>query len=629
MTNKRNIYFRHEELRKQQKKLIEDTYKAIKEKKNLIAHAPTGLGKTDAIISSAITHSLKTGETVFFTTPKISQHEIALEVVRDLNRKYGLNIRATDVVGKKHLCPNKPLKKAPSNEFYELCKKQKKEEKCPYYARAVGHTKKEKIKAKNRIEEFLEWQEKGRTNTEIIEHIEEMQKPICGYEATIEASKKSDVIICDYFHVLNPFISQTFLQKTNKELKNSILIIDEAHNAPSRIRSSLSTQIGSYTFKKAKKEAIVLKDHELKKEIDNIEKKVKKKTGRLRQNEEKLITKNSIPIPSKETRKNLEKIGTEYMEKSNKDKSSCLSMKKFYDNWTKKSKKKSFARIMKKWDKGKGFSIQYKCLDPSIFTEKIVNKTRSTVLMSGTMKPQKMYRDLTGLDKKKTKLKEYESPFPEKNQLKIIVPNVTTKYSERTPQQYEKIAEKTSEITQEIPGNTAVFFPSYKVMRKVQRHLEEKINKPIVIQEKEYTQKENNKTLEEFKKHSKSEEGALLAAVSGGSYGEGIDLPGKQLMGAIIVGIPLNKPDLETKSLIKYYDHKYGKGWEYGYIFPAMTKAIQAAGRCIRNEEDKGIIAYLDNRYTWRNYSRCFPEEKNMKVTEEPGEIIRDFWIKN
>ncbi|MFW5902917.1 MAG: ATP-dependent DNA helicase, partial [archaeon] len=325
----------------------------------------------------------------------------------------------------------------------------------------------------------------------------------------------------------------------------------------------------------------------------------------------------------------LEKAGIDYMEKTNKDKSSCLSMRKFYEDWTDKSGKGSFIRILKKWDNGNGVSIQYKCLDPSVFTKKIVNKTRTTVMMSGTMKPQKMYRDLIGLDKKETKLKEYQSPFPEKNQLKIIVPSVTTKYTERTPEQYKKIAEKTIEITEEVPGNTAVFFPSYNLMQKIQRHLKEKIDKPIIIQEKNYNLKEKNRTLKKFKDHSESEKGALLTAVSGGSYGEGIDLPGQQLMGVIIVGIPLKEPNLETKSLIKYHDRKYGKGWEYGYIFPAMTKAIQAAGRCIRNKEDKGIIAYLDNRYTWNNYSRCFPEKKNMKITENPREIIKNFWKNN
>ncbi|MFW5902394.1 MAG: DEAD/DEAH box helicase family protein, partial [archaeon] len=302
MANKENIYFRHEKLRKQQKELIEDTYKAIKEKKNLIAHAPTGLGKTDAILSSSITHSLKTGKTVFFTTPKISQHEIALEVVQELNEKYDLDIRATDVVGKKHLCPNKSIKNAPFNEFYELCKKNRKKEKCPYYGYAVGYNKRGKKKARNRIDEFLNWYESGKTNEEVSEYIEKMDKPLCGYEATIEASKKSQVIICDYSHVLNPFISKAFLQKIGKKLEDSILVIDEAHNAPGRIRSSLSTQIGSYTFRKAKKEASVLKNNELKSKISEIEEEIERKGRRLKNDEEKLISKNNIPIPDKETR---------------------------------------------------------------------------------------------------------------------------------------------------------------------------------------------------------------------------------------------------------------------------------------------------------------------------------------
>jgi len=629
MQNMENIYFRHDQLREQQKQLVKDTYKAIKERKNIIAHAPTGLGKTDAVLSPAITQALETGKNIFFATPKISQHEIALKTIKDINEKYGLEIKAVELVGKKHLCPDKALKDAPSHEFYELCKKQKKEEKCPFYSYAVGYSPREKKKAKNRINDFMEWYGTGKTNEQVINHVEQMKKPLCGYEAVIEAGKKAQVVICDYYHVLNPFISETLMQKMGKSLEDSILIIDEAHNAPDRIRNSLSRQIGSYSFKKAKKEADVLNRNELKNTLNRIKRKIEKEGKELEKNGEKLITKNNLPIPEKEKRIQLEEAGINYMKKTNKNQSSCLAIKKFYDKWLEEDQQESYIRIMKKWKSGKGITIQYKCLDPSLYTEKIVNKTRSTVMMSGTMKPQRMYRDLIGIDKEQTELKEYTSPFPEQNQLKIIVPGVTTKYSERNKEQYKEIAEKTTEITQNTPGNTAVFFPSYKVMYNVQEHLKNNIKKPIITQEKGYTPKERNQALRRFKNHSDTEEGALLTAVSGGSYGEGIDLPGQELMGVIIVGIPLKEPDLETKALIDYYDHKYGKGWEYGYIFPAMTKAIQAAGRCIRNEEDKGVIAYLDNRYTWKNYSRCFTEKRNMEVTREPGETVKQFWYNN
>ena len=91
-------------------------------------------------------------------------------------------------------------------------------------------------------------------------------------------------------------------------------------------------------------------------------------------------------------------------------------------------------------------------------------------------------------------------------------------------------------------------------------------------------------------------------------------------------GVPLATPDLETKALIDYYDYKFGRGWDYGYIYPAMTRALQAAGRCIRSEDDKGAIVFMDKRYTWKNYLKCIPPEWKPKVTRLSASKIKDFF---
>jgi DNA excision repair protein ERCC-2 len=116
---------------------------------------------------------------------------------------------------------------------------------------------------------------------------------------------------------------------------------------------------------------------------------------------------------------------------------------------------------------------------------------------------------------------------------------------------------------------------------------------------------------------------------TGGSFGEGIDLPGKFLNGVVIVGVPLDSPDLETQSLIEYYDKLFGAGWDYGYIFPAMNRVVQAAGRAIRSESDRGIIVLIDERFTWKNYFKCLPIDWKIVVTKEPVERIKKFLDSN
>jgi DNA excision repair protein ERCC-2 len=117
----------------------------------------------------------------------------------------------------------------------------------------------------------------------------------------------------------------------------------------------------------------------------------------------------------------------------------------------------------------------------------------------------------------------------------------------------------------------------------------------------------------------------LLATISG-SFGEGIDLPGDFLKGVIVVGLPLTRPDLESKSLIDYYDKKFGKGWDYGYLYPAFTKAIQSSGRCIRTEKDRGVVVFLDERYAWPRYYNCFPKDWKFITTVLFERNIQNFF---
>ena len=114
--------------------------------------------------------------------------------------------------------------------------------------------------------------------------------------------------------------------------------------------------------------------------------------------------------------------------------------------------------------------------------------------------------------------------------------------------------------------------------------------------------------------------------VAAGSFVEGVDLPGDFLKCVIVVGLPLEKPSLEVKELIDYYDIRYGKGWQYGYIYPAMIKTMQNAGRCIRSETDKGVVVFLEERYANPQYYNCFPPDYGVKISKMYKERVKEFF---
>ena len=117
--------------------------------------------------------------------------------------------------------------------------------------------------------------------------------------------------------------------------------------------------------------------------------------------------------------------------------------------------------------------------------------------------------------------------------------------------------------------------------------------------------------------------------VMGGIFSEGIDLKNEQLIGAIIVGAGLPMVCTEQKILQTYFDETGKNGFDYAYVYPGMNKVMQAAGRVIRTEKDRGIIALLDERFLKNEYRSIFPREwNNYKETAlfQAGELARRFW---
>ena len=294
----------------------------------------------------------------------------------------------------------------------------------------------------------------------------------------------------------------------------------------------------------------------------------------------------------------------------------------FLKSWL--GKDEGFVRILKKEIKNnkKITEISYNCLDPSFITEPLISNSNLIICMSGTLTPTKMYKDLLGFDN--VKLVEYESTFPKQNELNLIVPNTTTKFTLRNDFMFQRIAKECSDIVNEVPGNSIIFFPSYDLLNRIYSNFKNLCTKRIFIEYSSHNKSEKEDLIRGFKENY--EKGSVLMAVSSASFGEGIDLLGDLLKCVIIVGIPLSKLDLETNELINHYDKKYGKGRDYAYIYPAIIKTLQNAGRCIRSETDKGIVVFLDERYSWPNYRNCFPKDKHFITTRLPLDKIREFF---
>ena len=621
------IYFRHNKFRDGQKEIITDILTAITEKKNILLHAPTGSGKTDAALSAAITFAKENNKKILFLTPKTSQHKIALEVIADINKKYSLNLRAIDFVGKRNLCVD-PVVSQTGNNFYEVCKYAREKGQCPFFinARPIDKTKKELL-----IYDLGQtFSEKLVISHHSIKDISENFKigagkpfPLCPYEVAKIYAKKCNIIIADYYHVFSKKISDFLLGELGISLSDCILIIDEAHNLEERLLKLQSKSLNTIILNKAAKEAGDLKNNNLKTTLLSLadaievisEKKLKDRDEEFIKSQELILQyeNNMLEIIDE-----LEKTGLEHIEKTGEGRSALITVALFLNDWLIDTQ--THIKFAKR--ENRGVSIKHNALSITEVTKNVFDSCYCSILMSATLTPTSMYQEIFGLSKTLV-TKEYPSPFPEKNRLDVLVPGVTTKYTTRNENNYRIYGDYINKCVNSIPGNVVIFFPSFEVLHYILPNI--KINKPKIVQEEGTTSKEFEEMINHFKSESRKF-GSALFAVMGGKASEGIDLPGDYLLGAIIVGVPLGKMELFTKARIDYYEKKYKKGWAYAYIQPAIQKTIQSAGRVIRSETDRGVVIFLDERYTWPNYKTYLPKSLKLKITRTPEKDIQEFF---
>ena len=257
------------------------------------------------------------------------------------------------------------------------------------------------------------------------------------------------------------------------------------------------------------------------------------------------------------------------------------------------------------------FRIKLYCVDPSRNLQQRLDKGHSTIFFSATLLPIQYYKSL--LSTREDNYAIYaETVFRPQQQLLLIGSDVTSRYTRRSEEEYERMAEYIYQTALQKKGNYIVFFPSYRMMEDVYGCFLEKTahtHIPIdsIVQQSGMIESDRESFLAEFTKERENSMAAFC--IMGGIFGEGIDLKQEQLIGALIIGTGLPQVGNEREILRQFYDQRCGSGFDYAYRFPGMNKVLQAAGRVIRTVSDIGVIELLDERFLRREYRALFPRE--------------------
>jgi DNA excision repair protein ERCC-2 len=588
--------------RQYQDDIIASIFSSIKCNKNMLVHAPTGIGKTSAALYPVLRAGFYEGRKIFFLTAKTTQQKLALATLRKIEGPK-IPLVAVALRAKRKMCLNECF----------MCH----EDFCTYIA---GFH--QKLTKTNTLEKLLE--------THIIEpdEIIETGKKIgvCPFELSLELIFHADVVVCDYNYIFDPVVAlQRFFLMNDR--KKCMVIIDEAHNLYDRGRSYYSQDIRKSDVEKllrylARKRAQIYRQlfkffKRLLNGIVAIPKKLE--TGNVT-SEIKLNHEYFQAMQSE-----LQRLMLKYyiFKKQRQLVVQDDPLEDFYFDFNRfciavSQEGEEFTDIFEV-EGADDYKLRVVCMDPANQLRRTVTKFGFVMGMSGTLEPLEWYQDVLGFDPPTTALARYGSPFPPENRCILAVPTVSTKYRDRE-NNYQRIADAIQEIILCRRGNYIVFFPSFKFLEQVRKLLPVS-NYKLISQHRAMLDFEREYVLDQLRQENDDH---LVMAVQGGIFAEGVDYPGEMVIGVIVVGPGLPQVGLERELMKQYYSKKYGKGFEYAYLYPGMVRVVQSAGRLIRSEKDTGIIVLLGTRFGYRQYNSLFPHHW---FAENPQELLsRDFY---
>ncbi len=601
------LQFPFDAMRPGQDEIVSAVARAVYQRDSLLVSAPTGIGKTMAVLYPALRQSLKLGKKLFVLTSKTMQQDAAINALRALNDG---SFRVLRIRAKSKMCAHTEM----------ICH----EDFCPFAARYSD--KMEKSGLLSHLVTSMSYFDPD------ITFALARDNEVCPFEVSLELIEQADVVVCDYNYIFDPYVGLKAYQQEN-DYGDCVLVVDEAHNLVDRGRGYYSPDLHEKSFDDIRQHLItrncwiegweelleLLRDHfhELAQLLED-------------------DVKQAICEPSRELflaqRTEWERLVLAYIgwKIDNRIAEEDDPLIDFYFKLVKFTNLLAedgdeFAHLVEKTNDG--IRLKIFCKDPSRFLGKIFDSAHATVALSATLEPFDFYRKTLGFPEDRTAELSLPSPFPRANRKIVIVSEVDTTYKRRADH-YDNIALNVADIADAADGNFLALFPSYAFLREIAERMPP-IRKNVMVQRTDMTDYERNAILDILR--DRPRKGNLILAVSGGMYAEGVDYQGDMLAGVMVIGPALPQVSFEQELLKQYYDEQYGAGFEFAYLIPGMTRVVQSAGRVIRSETDIGVIALLCKRFTQESYTRYFPSDwyetsPRELVSRKPALDVRAFF---
>jgi DNA excision repair protein ERCC-2 len=592
-----SLKFPFKSFRQGQRELAKYVYGISQKGGRLFVEAPTGIGKTMSTLFPMIKGLFTHHEKVFYFTAKNSGKTAAIEALETLRRQ-GVPIRYVVITAKDKI---------------SFCPKGKINPDDCLYARGYYD------KIKTVLTEALSHHETFDTAT--IQQLAEHHQ-VEPFELSLDLSLYVDVVIADYNYLFDP---NAYLRRFFEEIHHPYaVLIDEAHNLVERSREMYSATLTETVFTQLDKGT---KKGSSKPFRNRVLKLVKNAQALMASIQEPTL----IKVPDSLLTQ-LEKFLTEaQLEMRTKRMSLSDEAMDAYFKILRFFRLREFqGSHYRDWGsrEADGWQLTYGCLDASRYLQAIMQRLHAVVCFSATLAPLDYYLPMLGALPSDARV-VLPSPFPRKNFKVMLTSKVATTLKARS-QTYLEVAVYIERLVHGKLGNYLIFFPSYQYLEAVKQHLNLSPEMNLFYQHKDMTQAERETFLERFRLVPTMT--TIGFAVLGGLFSEGIDLVGDRLIGVGIVSVGL--PQLSfARDLIADYQSKLGHpGFQFAYVYPAINKVLQAMGRVIRSEQDRGIALLIDERYLREEYDAIqhrYPDYEVVHSPDEVDDIVASFFPKD
>ena len=618
-----------------QRELAVQVYTAITRKKRLFASLPTGTGKSAAVLYPAL-KALGEGITrkVVYLTARTTARQSPMNALERM-REQGADIRVVTLLAKEKMCPT-GARCHPDD--------------CP---RAKGHF----LRQPEAIRELLA---KGEMWTDACVQAAADTHMLCPFELALSLCDLADVALMDMNYAFDPFAQIVRLFQRRRDFT---LLADEAHHTLDRVRESLSGVLDTRELRSLRAELGkgLGRAHPFYRQLSGMikalaalelpasfapsaeESTIRGAGEGVKPNQARIDPESEPDRPASGSDGGDTAFKPERVREGKLDdppqnvvqlaQNLCeATFALLSDRLPTPGCRQSAGRLVRLLSPfvyaaghfgpqyatlltcdGRERALELYCLSPAETIARVTHGLRGTVFFSATLAPLPAMRDLLGGEEEDACF-SLPSPFsPER--LMVVRKRTQTRYAYRRDSAAQ-VAQSIAEAVHARLGKYIAYFPSYAYLKLVLSHLEALPLPPLLVQANDMGEEERARFLTAFT----VEPGPKLGlCVLGGLFSEGVDLPGEQLIGALIVGVGLPTPSLRLKTLRAFYDDRFGDGFLYAWMIPAMQKVAQAGGRVIRTEKDRGLLVLIDDRYYEPRYYRLLPSEWKLRDEDIAG----------